>query len=235
MCSGRVDPDFVLRAFSNGIDGVIIVGCRLNECNYITHGNYDALNVTLLCQRIMENVDLRPERLKIEFMSGGESSLFAKVMNEFGSKIRDLGPLGSSEGIDINEIKANLESTRKLIPYIKMAERDKLDAHLEKIEEHEKLFTTTEINKLFNEVPSYYIDPEKCQACMICLRRCPVDAIIGGKNKVHVIDQEKCIKCGTCYEACPPRFGAVQKFIGESAPPPIPEEQRTIERKSKKT
>lgn len=235
MCSGRIDPDFILRAFAKGVDGLIIVGCRLNECNYITHGNYDALNSSLLCQKIMENKGLSSERLKIEFMSGGESGLFAKAMNEFGTKIRELGPLGSSEGLDINEAKSSLESVRSLIPYIKMVERDKLDAHLGEIEEHEKLFTSDEVNKLFNEVPSYYIDPEKCQACMICSRRCPVDAITGGKNKVHVIDQEKCIKCGTCYEACPPRFSAVQNFIGESAPPPIPEEQRTIVRKSKKT
>ena len=59
---------------------------------------------------------------------------------------------------------------------------------------------------------AYHIDPEKCQACMICARRCPVEAIEGGKNRIHVIDQEKCIKCGTCLEACPPRFGAVQKI-----------------------
>lgn len=80
---------------------------------------------------------------------------------------------------------------------------------------------------------SYYIDPDTCQACMICLRKCPVEAIVGGKNRIHVIDQEKCIKCGTCFEVCPPRFGAVKKISGEPVPPPIPEEARTIARKSK--
>jgi Fe-S-cluster-containing hydrogenase component 2 len=65
---------------------------------------------------------------------------------------------------------------------------------------------------------------------MICLRRCPVEAIDGGKKRIHVIDQEKCIKCGTCYEACPPKFGAVQKLVGETAPPPIPEEDRALAR-----
>ena len=62
MCSGRVDLAFVLRAFSNGMDGVFIGGCRLNECNYITHGNYDALNMLLLCRKIMEHIGLNPER-----------------------------------------------------------------------------------------------------------------------------------------------------------------------------
>ncbi len=77
---------------------------------------------------------------------------------------------------------------------------------------------------------SYYIDPEKCQACMICHRNCPVDAIIGEKMKIHVIDQTKCIKCGSCYDLCPPRFQAVKKISGEPVPPPIPEEERLIKR-----
>jgi NADP-reducing hydrogenase subunit HndC len=80
---------------------------------------------------------------------------------------------------------------------------------------------------------SYYIDPEKCKACMICLRQCPVGAITGGKNQIHVIDQEKCTKCGTCFEVCPPRFGAAKKISGEPVPPPIPEEARMIARESK--
>ncbi|MEJ2048167.1 MAG: NADH-ubiquinone oxidoreductase-F iron-sulfur binding region domain-containing protein, partial [Dehalococcoidia bacterium] len=59
---------------------------------------------------------------------------------------------------------------------------------------------------------SYYIEPEKCKGCMICLRNCPVDAITGGKQEVHVIDQDKCTKCGSCFEVCPSRFDAVTKL-----------------------
>ena len=83
------------------------------------------------------------------------------------------------------------------------------------------------------ELISYYIDPDKCQACMICLRKCPAEAIDGGKKKIHIIDQEKCTKCGTCFEACPSRFGAVQKISGEPVPLPIPEEARIIARENK--
>jgi coenzyme F420-reducing hydrogenase delta subunit/Fe-S-cluster-containing hydrogenase component 2 len=234
MCSGRVDPEFVLRAFTNGMDGVIIVGCRLNECNYITHGNYDALNVVLLCKKIMEHRGMNPDRLKIEFMSGGEGNLFAQVMNDFARRVKELGPLGEGEGVDEEELKSGLEEVRRMVPYIKIAEREKLESRLEKEEDYEALFTTDEVDRLLREVPSYYIDPEKCQACMICLRRCPVEAIEGGKNQIHVIDQEKCIKCETCLEACPPRFGAVRKITGEPVPPPIPEQERTIARKGKK-
>ncbi len=84
------------------------------------------------------------------------------------------------------------------------------------------------------ELIAFHIDPEQCQACMICLRKCPSEAIEGGKNKIHVIDQQKCTKCGTCFEVCPARFHAVKKISGEPVPPPIAEEKRIIERKSKK-
>ena len=233
MCTGRVDLEFILRAFSNGMDGVFIGGCRLNECNYITHGNYDALNMVLLCRKIMEHIGLNPERLRIEFMSSAEGILFAEVTSEFGNKVKELGPLGKGEGIDQNELKSKLAEITKLVPYIKVVKNEKLASRLENPEEYDKLFTKDEIDKLFSEVISYYIDPEKCQACMTCAKRCPVEAIVGAKNQIHVIDQEKCIKCGTCFEACPPRFGAMTKISGEPVPPPIPEERRTIVRKSK--
>ncbi|MEW6489193.1 MAG: NADH-ubiquinone oxidoreductase-F iron-sulfur binding region domain-containing protein [Thermodesulfobacteriota bacterium] len=84
------------------------------------------------------------------------------------------------------------------------------------------------------ELIAFYIDPEKCQACGSCRRKCPSEAITGAKNLIHIVDQEKCTKCGTCIEACPPRFAAVRKLSGEPVPPPVPEDQRTIERKSKR-
>jgi NADH:ubiquinone oxidoreductase subunit F (NADH-binding)/(2Fe-2S) ferredoxin/Pyruvate/2-oxoacid:ferredoxin oxidoreductase delta subunit len=83
------------------------------------------------------------------------------------------------------------------------------------------------------ELISYHIDPEKCRACMICLRKCPAEAISGGKKQIHVIDQEKCTKCGTCLEVCPSRFSAVRRISGEVVPPPIPEEARIIAGESK--
>jgi ferredoxin len=183
----------------------------------------------------MENIGINPERLMIAWCDAGEGIRFGRIMNEFTTKVKELGPLGTGEGMDEREVKSKLEDVTKLVPYIKLAKKDKLESHLEKLEEYEGFFTEEEIDTLFREIPSYYIDPEKCRACGICLRRCPVEAITGGKNQIHVIDQEKCIKCGTCFEVCPPRFGAVQKLSGKPAPPPIPEEERTITRKSKET
>ncbi len=105
MCTGRVDLEFVLRAFSNGMDGVFIGGCRLNECNYITHGNYHALNMVLLVKKIMEHIGLNPERLRIAFMSSAEGTVFAEVMSDFSRKVRELGPLGYGEGLDETKLK----------------------------------------------------------------------------------------------------------------------------------
>jgi len=73
---------------------------------------------------------------------------------------------------------------------------------------------------------SFYVLPEKCQGCMICMRNCPTEAISGGKRLVHVIDQDKCIKCGTCLDVCPSKFAAITKVSGEqikvpSQPVPI--------------
>jgi len=69
---------------------------------------------------------------------------------------------------------------------------------------------------------SYYIDPEKCEACMLCLKNCAVGAITGGKNLVHVVDQATCTKCGTCLDVCPSRFDAVVKLSGVPMPEPVP-------------
>ncbi|OPX90005.1 MAG: NADP-reducing hydrogenase subunit HndC [Pelotomaculum sp. PtaB.Bin104] len=84
------------------------------------------------------------------------------------------------------------------------------------------------------ELIAFYIDPAKCQACMTCAKKCPSEAIISGKNLIHIVDQTKCTKCGTCFEVCPPRFRAVTKISGEPVPDPIPEEARIIVRGGKK-
>jgi NADH:ubiquinone oxidoreductase subunit F (NADH-binding)/(2Fe-2S) ferredoxin/NAD-dependent dihydropyrimidine dehydrogenase PreA subunit len=68
---------------------------------------------------------------------------------------------------------------------------------------------------------SYYIDPDKCRACMACLKNCPVEAITGARKEVHVIDQAKCTKCGACAEVCPSRYDAVVKLSGVPVPEPV--------------
>jgi len=84
------------------------------------------------------------------------------------------------------------------------------------------------------ELIAFWIDPAKCKACLICMKECPEDAVIGAKKTIHVIDQQKCTKCGTCFEVCPSRFAAVVKISGEPVPASIPEAERAIVRKKKK-
>jgi F420-non-reducing hydrogenase iron-sulfur subunit len=126
MCSGRVDLEFLLRAFSNGLDGVFIGGCRLNECNYITHGNYHALNLVLLCKRIMEHIGLNPERLRVEFMSAGDGILFTEGVEDFVKTVKELGPLGEAERMNKIELASKLAEVTRLVPYIKIVKQEKL-------------------------------------------------------------------------------------------------------------
>ena len=151
MCSGRVDLSFVLRAFSNGNDGVFIGGCRFNDCNYSTHGNYHALNMVLLCKKIMETIGLNPERLRMETMTSGEGNLFAEVMNDFGKKMKELGPLGKAEGIDKYTLKSKLEAVTNLVPYIRLVERERMRITVQSEEVYRNFFQSDEFNKLFEE------------------------------------------------------------------------------------
>ena len=152
MCSGRVDLEFVLRAFSYGMDGVFVGGCRLGECNYVTQGNYAALGMVLLCKKIMEHIGLNPERLRIEFMSSGEGIHFTRVTNDFVEKVKELGPLGKGEGIDENGLKLKLEAATKLIPYIKLVERERLRIPTRSEEAYREFYNSDEFNRLFSEL-----------------------------------------------------------------------------------
>lgn len=152
MCSGRVDLAFVIRAFLNGTDGVFIGGCRLNECNYITHGNYDALAMVLLCRKIMARIGLDPERLRIEFMSSGDGILFTQVINDFGERIRELGPLGKAEGMEPDDLRFRLEAVNRLIPYIKLVERERLRVPHKSEKEYREFFASDRVNAIFDEL-----------------------------------------------------------------------------------
>ncbi len=167
MCTGRVDLEFVLRAFSNGTDGVFIGGCRLGECNYSTHGNYHALNMVLLCRKIMEYIGMNPERLRIDFMSSADGILFAEDVNNFVKKVKELGPLGVGEGIDRNGLKLKLEAAKNIVPYIRLVERERLRIHFNKQEEYTKYFASDEVNKLFNEL---IVDKLAISQIMLLLR-----------------------------------------------------------------
>jgi coenzyme F420-reducing hydrogenase delta subunit len=152
MCSGRVDLEFVVRAFANGNDGVFIGGCWLGECHYITEGNYDALSTMHLGKKLLEATGLNPDRLRLEWVSASEGIRYAEVVTDFTNRLKELGPLGTGEGMDRNALKLKLEAIRKLLPYVKLVEREKLRVRFENKAEYERFFAGAELKSLFNEL-----------------------------------------------------------------------------------
>jgi coenzyme F420-reducing hydrogenase delta subunit len=90
MCSARVDPEWVLRAFSKGADGVMILGCHPADCHYIG-GNYRARRRIALLRMVLEEYGFDPRRLKLEWVSASEGEKFQRVMTDFVEEIRALG------------------------------------------------------------------------------------------------------------------------------------------------
>jgi len=152
MCSGRVDPAHIFRAFSSGLDAVFIGGCHLNDCHYVTHGNYDALSLVYICKKLMETIGLNPERLRLEWVSAGEGIRFAHMMNEFSPRIEKLGPLGKGEGLDKQKLKFKLEAVTRLIPYIKLVQSERLRVSNRTEEAYLKFFASEEFSRLFDEL-----------------------------------------------------------------------------------
>jgi len=92
MCSGRVDPQFVLEAFARGADGVLIGGCHPNDCHY-GEGNYKMLRRFALLQRMLQDLGIGAERLRLEWISAAEGEKVKSVINDMVKKITVLGPL----------------------------------------------------------------------------------------------------------------------------------------------
>lgn len=152
MCSGRVDLEFVLRAFANGNDGVFIGGCWLGECHYVTEGNYDALSTMHLGKKLLEAAGINPNRLRLEWVSASQGIRYAEIVTEFTNELKELGPLGTGEGLDRNTLKLKLEAIRKLLPYVKLVEREKLRVRFENKAEYEKFFASAELKSMFDNL-----------------------------------------------------------------------------------
>lgn len=92
MCSGRVDPQFILNAFAHGADGVLIGGCHPGDCHY-REGNYKALRRFRLLRRMLVKMGIEEERVRLEWISAAEADRVRDVIREMVGKIRELGPL----------------------------------------------------------------------------------------------------------------------------------------------
>lgn len=93
MCSGRVDPQFILDALSKGADGVLIGGCHPGDCHYV-EGNYKMLRRFELLKRMLVDMGIEPERVRLEWISAAEGEKVKKVVNEMTEQLLKLGPLG---------------------------------------------------------------------------------------------------------------------------------------------
>ena len=91
MCSGRIDPIFILTAFERGVDGVLIGGCHPGDCHYIT-GNYHSKYKILMTIKILEKLGFDPRRLRLEWVSAAEGKRFADLITEFTEELIKLGP-----------------------------------------------------------------------------------------------------------------------------------------------
>jgi len=92
MCSGRVDPTFVVNAFRKGADGVLICGCHPGDCHY-NEGNYNMMRRFPLMQKLLAQFGIEEERVRLEWVSASEGDRYAEVVSEFTAQIRELGPL----------------------------------------------------------------------------------------------------------------------------------------------
>ena len=92
MCSGRVDPQFVLDAFAEGADGVLIGGCHPGDCHY-QEGNYKALRRVHLLKRVLHDLGIEEARFRLEWISASEGDKVRTVVNEMVRQVRALGPM----------------------------------------------------------------------------------------------------------------------------------------------
>ena len=97
MCSGRVDPTFVLKAFDAGADGVLICGCHPGDCHYV-EGNYKTARRISLLKKMLSQLGIEDERVRLEWVSASEGDRFASIVDDMTEKVRRLGPFSPNHG-----------------------------------------------------------------------------------------------------------------------------------------
>lgn len=109
MCSGRIDPQFVLAAFADGADGVLIGGCHPGDCHY-QEGNYNCLRRVALLRRVLHELGIEDERFRLEWISAAEGERVKSVINDMVEKVRVLGPLNARQCLVAHVREANVGS-----------------------------------------------------------------------------------------------------------------------------
>jgi F420-non-reducing hydrogenase iron-sulfur subunit len=99
MCSGRVDPEFIMEAFQGGADGVMVLGCHPGDCHYI-EGNYKTLKRHNILKPLLDQFNIEQDRLYLDWVSASEGEKFARLMNDMNDRITRLGPLNWDKVIE---------------------------------------------------------------------------------------------------------------------------------------
>ncbi len=178
MCSGRVEPSFILNAFISGIDGVLVSGCHLNDCHYIS-GNLRAEKNVKSTKKILRLLGLGSERLHLEWISASEGQKFANVITDFTAKLKNMGP---------NPLK-------------KMHEQEDIsikEKPISEVIENTNIRLCLECGKCSSSCPITRMNPDFSP-------RMTVKRILSGAEEISVEDPGiwACLTCGLCQERCP--------------------------------
>lgn len=114
MCSARVDPTIVLEAFIRGLDGVMVLGCHLGDCHYMT-GNYYTEKRIKTTKKVLKNTGLSSERLLIDWVSAAEGERFATLVKDFTENIRKMGPLGNETKLEPQQLRIRLLAAKEAL------------------------------------------------------------------------------------------------------------------------
>lgn len=167
-CSGRVSPEVIMRAFDQGVDGVLVLGCHIGECHYDTGNHRTAKRIPIL-RSLMSFAGLDPERLRLDWVSASEGERFAKITEEFTSTVRDLGPIHWRASADQrwSDTKV-LASVREAIPYPSTNFNAKTDAIRQKAREllssgKVSCVIGYEVNQRGRTRPTFVYSPEETE------------------------------------------------------------------------
>jgi F420-non-reducing hydrogenase iron-sulfur subunit len=110
-CSGRVSPELIIKAFDEGADGVIVLGCHIGECHYHSGNHRTAKRIPIL-KTLMSFAGLEPERIRLDWVSASEGDKFSKIVTEFNDTVRELGPCHWQESInfEVSNLVENIPS-----------------------------------------------------------------------------------------------------------------------------
>jgi heterodisulfide reductase subunit D len=185
MCLGMVDPSLLLRAFANGFDGVILFGCHIGECHYVS-GNRNAQTVVESCGNLLHLLGLGRGRLRMEETSAGEAPKFAYLVRQFVEEIRSMGPspLRRRPGPSLQTPRSlNLGSKGT-----SLQDRTMSPSHLECIQ----------CNKCTLSCPVHWVDPQFSPRGMILQLQKGGDRSLIGDSRIF-----RCLACESCREVCP--------------------------------